>query len=343
VDYADVDSLLDLHRELWWDHDQRGGLPSAYDEDTWERYRALLGLQLGGTHGKAYPDVFFDGRLAHLVAENDGEVVAQIESLVERPTPRAPLVADLRSLIVAPKARRMGAARALIAELARAVLHRGGADSLLSAEVLAANDAVTFYIRLGFRVVDHVIAMAERAMPAATMEAKKPDSLRVAESRDAYAILALEHAHRVRQKQWGDPRIEVLPNTNSRRIDEQARIDADCLRLNDEGRSTAIFVAKPDPIATGTVTVHPLGIPFAPVFRSELSRFYGNIEHPEGVLQMVHLAHHGFAFAQSRGAKFMLIRVPMHDPVGKVLLEQPSCQPFSRILIAKATTVLDLI
>jgi hypothetical protein len=39
----------------------------------------------------------------------------------------------------------------------------------------------------------------------------------------------------------------------------------------------------------------------------------------------------------------MLIRVPMHDPVGKSLLAQPGCLPFSRILIAKATTVLDLL
>ena len=79
VDGRDAAALLRLHRELWFDHDGRGGMPASTDEQVWLAYGEMLERQLSHRDGRRAPNGAFEGKLGHLVAEWDGRVVGQLE------------------------------------------------------------------------------------------------------------------------------------------------------------------------------------------------------------------------------------------------------------------------
>lgn len=171
------------------------------------------------------------GRHIHLLAELAGEPCGQVEGWFERHgvDPTTLFTCEVRSLIVAGRARQLGAGRRLLDALAasartlawggaaaRAGVAAGagaGADPgppraarcVLAAEVLEANPARSFYTRVGYAPGSHSarIESAAGARPAGGAFCA-----RVALPRDALAVACLEGVLAERRRSAGDLRFD---------------------------------------------------------------------------------------------------------------------------------------
>ena len=140
-------AIAALWRELWDAHQGWGGYPGSRDEAVYARVASRLDEDARVRAGRAVL-----GSHAHLVAELEGAPCGQVEGWLERRGPGllAPLVCEVRSLVVASRARGLGAGRALLDRLAvTAQALAPAAPCVLAAEVLEPNPAHAFYARRG--------------------------------------------------------------------------------------------------------------------------------------------------------------------------------------------------
>ncbi|GAC1353640.1 MAG: hypothetical protein NVSMB47_06460 [Polyangiales bacterium] len=342
VDGRDAAALLRLHRELWIDHDERGGMPAARDEATWQGYGQLLERQLAHRDGRRAPTAAFEGKLGHFVAEHDGRVVGQVEVYLDRFGfhGRTPHVAELRSLIVTQDARGLGLGAALVREASASSRGRAGDVTLIAAEVLARNEALSFYDRLGFRTLERLIAIGAPPPRAADV------TVRTARPADAGELAALDHASRVRRNAWGDPRFD--PPTGGVGGD-LVRLIADGIALDDAQRGVEPARLRDEIIARdrdGTLraaaylVASPLGAPFAPVVRAEVARLAADPDDPLSRAAADAVVAEAFVRVRALGARELLVRTPFLDPLGERLAAVPGARPFSWILAAPAPTVV---
>src|SRR5688572_14663509 len=137
-------------------------MPASTAEQVWRAYGDILERQLAHRDGRRVPNGSFEGKLGHLVGEWDGRVVGQVEIYLDRFgwDTRTPHVAELRSLIVTRDARGVGLGASLVREAAAASRVRAGSSTIVAAEVLARNEALAFYDRLGFRTLERLTAIS---------------------------------------------------------------------------------------------------------------------------------------------------------------------------------------
>jgi ribosomal protein S18 acetylase RimI-like enzyme len=342
VDYRDCGALLRLHRELWFDHDARGGMPASTDDEVWAAYGLILERQLSHRDGRRSPNGAFEGKLGHLVSEYEGRVVGQVEVYLDRfgYDPRTPHIAELRSLIVTQSARGLGLGAALVREAASSSRARAGANTLVSAEVLARNEALSFYDALGFRTLERLSAVSVAPAHDSTIRVEAARAL------DAHELTHLDHASRQRRQAWGDPRFDPPSATVS---SDLVRLIADGIVLDEAQRGTEPGRIREELLArdargrawaAGYLVASPLGPPFAPVVRAEIARLAADPENPNAVEAADALVAEALARASALGATELLVRSPFLDPYGEHLAEQPGVRPFSWILAAPAATVL---
>ena len=136
-------AIAALWRELWDAHQAWGGYPGSRDAAVYARLAARLDDDARVRAGR-----FVLGCHAHLVAEFGGGPCGQVEGWLERrgPGPLAPVLCEVRSLVVAGRTRGSGVGRVLLDALARtAQAHAPAAPCMLAAEVLEPNPAHGFY------------------------------------------------------------------------------------------------------------------------------------------------------------------------------------------------------
>jgi len=342
VDGRDATSLLRLHRELWFDHDARGGMPASTDNDVWQAYGDLLERQLAHRDGRRAPSSAFEGKLGHLVAEWEGRVVGQVEVYLDRFgwDPRTPHIAELRSLIVTQQARGLGLGAGLVREAAAAARARTGSSTIVAAEVLARNEALAFYDRLGFRTLERLTAITSQP------NAQAGYVVRAAVSEDAGELAVLDHESRARRQTWGDPRFDPVPVGVGadlvRMISDGLALD-EAQRAAEPGRAREEILvrdAEGRALAAGYLVASPLGPPFAPVMRAEIARVAADPDDPRAVAAAHALVAYAYRRVSALGAQELLVRSPFLDPVGASLAETMPSRPFSWILAAPASTIL---
>jgi len=342
VDARDAVSLLRLHRELWFDHDGRGGMPASTDEAVWSGYGEILERQLAHRDGRRTPNGAFEGKLGHLVAEYEGRVVGQVEVYLDRFgwDARTPHIAELRSLIVTRDARGFGLGAGLVREAASASRARAGASTIVAAEVLARNEALAFYDRLGFRTLERLTALSG-APPS-------NESFRIAAAvvEDAGELAVIDHDARVRRQTWGDPRFDPAPpgvgGDLVRMIADGIALD-EAQRSGEPGRIREELLARDargNALAAGYLVASPLGPPFAPVMRAEIARLAADPDDPRAIAASYALVARAWERVSALGARELLVRTPFLDPVGASLGELPVARAFSWILAAPAATIL---
>lgn len=342
VDARDAAALLRLHRELWIDHDLRGGMPAAREDAVWSAYGGVLERQLSHRDGRRSPTGTFEGKLGHLVAELDGRVAGQVEVYLDRFGfhARTPHIAELRSLIVTQDARGYGLGGALVREAAASSRARAGDVTLVSAEVLARNEALAFYDRLGFRTLERLTALS------ASIATQAGILVRTARPGDAGELTMLDHRTRQRRWAWGDPRFD--PPSVSVGAD-LVRLIADGIALDDAqrgsepGRAREEIIARDGSgrlVAAAYFVTSPLGAPFAPVIRAEVARLAADPDDDVSVAGAFAVVGEAYERACAFGARELLVRTPFLDPVGANVAELPGARPFSWILAAPAGTIL---
>ncbi len=337
VDAADAHALVGLHHELWIDHDMRGGMPAARDEAVWSAYAEQIAGQIAHREGRRAPQSAFEGKLGHLVAEHHGVVVGQVEIYLDRYgfAAKTPHVAELRSLIVSPEARGVGVGAALVMAAARTAQHRVGRRTLIAAEVLARNEALRFYDRLGFRTLERIVGVS--AVPEPTMHVAP------VEPSDAEDLAYLDHDARAQRAAWGDLRFDppvppyqelvrmiengIAQDLIQRGVGDPTRLREELIARDAQGRATA----------AGHVTASILGPPFAPQTRAEITRLAARPSAKgghDGALAVVFAA---LQRARELGATELLVRLPFLHPLGEQLAALPASRPFSWILAAPST------
>ena len=342
VDGRDAASVLRLHEELWFDHDARGGMPASQDVHVWQTYGESLARQLLHRDGRRAPHAAFEGKLGHLVAEWEGRVVGQVEVYLDRFgwDPRTPHVAELRSLIVTEPARGLGLGASLVREAAAASRTRTGANTLVAAEVLARNEALSFYDRLGFRTLERLIAVVAQPPLVSGFSTDR------ARAEDASVLAVLDHEARARRERWGDPRFDPVPSGVGADL---VRMIADGLVLDEAqreaepGRTREELLVRDDRgvvRAAGYLVAAPLGPPFAPVMRAEIARIAVDPDDPQAERAARALVAHAYRRAATLGATELIVRAPFLDPVGAALGQSLPSRPFSWILAAPAALVL---
>jgi GNAT superfamily N-acetyltransferase len=342
VDARDARELLALHHELWIDHDLRGGMPASRDDEVWSEYGETLVRQLEHRDGRRAPSHVFDGKLGHVVAEVDGALVGQVEAFHERfgYDPRTPFVTELRSLIVTQRARGLGLGAALVREVAAAARTRSGPSTLIAAEVLARNEALSFYDRLGFRTLERLVGLSKRPKPRGRFTVGRARAI------DAEELTLLDHQARVRRHELGEPRFDA---PTARITSELVRLVADGILLDEAQASAdpsrireeliardARGVAK----AAGYLVASTLGPPFAPCVRAEVARLAADPKDPSSIEASMAVLGASLDRVRQLGGTELLVRAPFLDPVGEIVAMLDGARAFSWILVAPATTVL---
>jgi ribosomal protein S18 acetylase RimI-like enzyme len=341
VDARDAPSLLRLHRELWVDHDQRGGMPAAMEDEVWSAYGELLERQLAHRDGRRAHKGAFEGKLGHLVAEHDGRVVGQVEVYLDRFGYHAhtPFVAELRSLIVTQEARGLGLGAMLVREAAESSRVRGGESTLVCAEVLARNEAISFYDRLGFRTLERLVAVSDAPAYSGHF------AVAPARTSDAMELTILDHQARVRRHRLGDPRFDPPPASIG---GDLVRLIADGIALDDAQRGSEPGRLREELIArdrngraraAAYLVSSVLGPPFATVVRAEIGRIAADPDDPLAVEAALATVADAWSRVSAIGARELLVRAAFLDPIGARLAEQRGTRPFSWILAAPAGTI----
>lgn len=256
-----------LWRELWDVHAGWGGYAATSDDRVYARLGTRLDEDARVRHG--HPVL---GRHIHLVATVNGEVEGQVEGWFERHGSDAstPYTCEVRSLIVAERARGLGVGRALLEMLAgygHDLARR--APAILAAEVLEPNPAHSFYARVGYRPVAYSVRMETEAPPNAPAKVRA----RTAEARDALPIAVLESMLASRRRDAGDKRFDppraidatfvgaIASHLGRRDRDPTEPLDLVVEDEHGEVRGSA------------SLLIAPLDPPFVPSRRGVLGRF----------------------------------------------------------------------
>ena len=144
-------AIAALWRELWDAHQGWGGYPGSRDEAVYARLanrlnedaRVRAGRPLLGSH-------------VHLVAEVEGAPCGQVEGWLERrgPGALAPVLCEVRSLVVTGRARGLGVGRALLDVLGQAAAGARARRPLRArGRGPRAQPGARFYARVGFAPV----------------------------------------------------------------------------------------------------------------------------------------------------------------------------------------------
>lgn len=262
-------SIARLWRELWDVHESWGGYPGEHDGDVYERVAERLDADARLRNGK--PAL---GRHVHLIAEHGGDVVGQVEGWFDRHgvDPLTPYTCEVRSLIVAERARRSGAGRALLDVLAQVAADLArGAPVLLAAEVLEPNPAHAFYRRVGYSPVSWTASLEIEGAPAIISPISMDGFVaRVGEPRDALAIALLESMLATRRRAAGDARFD-----RPRQVDASL-LHAIAAHLGRGATTPPIELVVTDREgrvrASATLVTNRLELPFVPQVRAILAR-----------------------------------------------------------------------
>ncbi|MEZ4261728.1 MAG: GNAT family N-acetyltransferase [Polyangiaceae bacterium] len=257
-----------LWRELWDVHESWGGYTGSRDPDV---YAELARRLDDDARSRASNPVL--GRHIHLVAaDKEHGLVGQVEGWFERYgyDERTPFTCEVRSLVVAARARKLGAGRALLAKLeAIARSLSGAAPCVLAAEVLEPNPAHAFYERLGYRPVSWTTRIA--AHDDASRSGKGWHA-RLATSQDAYAVATLEVPLAMRRRANGDERFDRAREVDASFVGVLA---AHLGRARGPLEQCEIVAVDPRGAvrACASLTVGSLDPPFVPARRGLLGRF----------------------------------------------------------------------
>jgi len=208
--------LARLLRELSDAHDAWGGYPSSRDAHVYTELAHRLDDDARIRGGSTA----LGGHL-RVVADLGGLASGQVEGGVIRHGvhPTTPFTCDVRSLIVAKRARGMGVGRALLQALAGAArLLSGGAPYLLAAEVLEPNPALSFYRRLGYKPVAHSVRIGSAHGATITAGASAGPAARIAIAADARAVAGLGAMLAARRRAAGDFRFDPPSPTIDERV-----------------------------------------------------------------------------------------------------------------------------
>ena len=267
--------LAGLWKVLWDVHESWGSYPGSTDPRVYDDLAQRLSDEARARGGSP-----LHGRHVHLVAavgDSPGEdsiAVGQVEGWIDRhgESPKTKWTCEVRSLVVAEDARHLGAARALLDELANVARHAlHGAPAVLAAEVLDANPAMAFYRKLGFVMPVHSVRVATSSARA---QAPAPGFVgRVAVPEDALPLAFLDANLAERRRLVGDSRFD-----GPRALDA-ALVDAIALHLGNATRRAptdpaelVVVDRRNVPRASATLVFATLEPPFVPGVRAVLSR-----------------------------------------------------------------------
>jgi GNAT superfamily N-acetyltransferase len=293
-------AIAALWRELWDAHQAWGGYPGSRDGAVYARLAARLDDDARVRAGRVVL-----GCHAHLVAELGGGPCGQVEGWLERRGrgPLAPVLCEVRSLVVAGRARGSGAGRALLDALAQtAQVHAPAAPCMLAAEVLEPNPAHGFYKRVGFTPVAWSVWIDPTE--GARCAGKNPDDLvaRPARALDASAVSRLEGILADRRRAAGDFRFESPRQVDAALLTAiAAHLAADAREQGDV--ATIVVVDRSGEVrGAASVIVQTLDPPFLAVRRSLMGRFALDPAFPPLAL-LSPLVALGCRFAEARGAR----------------------------------------
>jgi len=260
-------AIASLWRELWDAHEGWGGYQGSRDP----RVYAQLAHRLDDdSRVRAGHPVL--GRHVHLIADLGGVPCGQVEGWFERQgtEPSTPFTCEVRSLVVTPRARGLGAGRALLeglADGARAL--SAGAACVLAAEVLEPNPAHSFYQRVGYAPVSW-----NARIDAAACERAGSLEARVAVTRDALGIARLEASLAARRRSAGDVRFDRPRAVDATLVGAIAANLANDAPSSLRDPTTLVAVDSSGSVrGSASFTIHALEPPFVPMRRALVGRF----------------------------------------------------------------------
>jgi GNAT superfamily N-acetyltransferase len=328
-------AIASLWRELWDAHEDWGGYPGTRDPGVY----AQLGRRLDDEARARAGRPILGGHL-HLVASLGHEPCGQVEGWLEQNGSGAsgePRTCEVRSLIVAARARRLGVGRALLDGIEDAVRsHFRGAPCILAAEVLEPNPAHDFYSRVGFSPVAWSAHIDVVDLPA-SRHAARGMTARFAVPDDALALAHLEVILGARRRAAGDERFPLPPRIDVVLLGAiAARVAEDGAALSPDHATIVVTDREGVVRASASVQVQTLEPPFLPLRRGLVGRIAVDPAGPVPAL-VAPLLELGSRFAASRGAarvEFLDLTAPgtpLHDSVLAL-----GARPWSRVVVRSA-------
>lgn len=264
----DAPRLAELWRLLWGVHESWGSYPGTRDDRVYHELATRLAEEARARGASAVA-----GRHVHLVASLNDEAIGQVEGWLDRHgvSHATRWTCEVRSLVVSQDARHLGAARLLLARLARVARELTlGAPAVLAAEVLEDNPAMAFYAKLGFRTPTYAMRLPTdrgQALPFAL------DVARLAQPRDALALTFLEANLAERRRAAGDCRFDPPRALDASVVDAIARhLERAETRQRLDPAELAVVDRRGIPRASGTLAFATLEPPFLPGVRAILAR-----------------------------------------------------------------------
>ncbi len=260
-------AISGLWRELWDAHEAWGGYAGTRDGRIYDQLAHRLSEDARVRGGQPVL-----GRHIHLVAAVDGGVIGQVEGWFERHgvDEATPFTCEVRSLIVAARARARGGGRALLDGLAGVAKQLSrGSPVVLAAEVLEPNPAHAFYGNVGFAPVSWTARVSTEG--AAAPVPFEPYAARIASANDALPIALLDPALAARRRAQGDIRFD-----RPRAVDATfvGALAAHLARPSATDQSELVAVDPAGTVrASASLTVMSLDPPFLPARRGLLGRF----------------------------------------------------------------------
>lgn len=261
-------AIASLWRELWDAHEAWGGYAGTRDPRVYEQLAQRLSDDARVRAGQPVL-----GRHIHLVAHTEQGVVGQVEGWFERHgiDEATPHTCEVRSLIVAARARTRGLGRALLDELARVARQMSrGAPVIMAAEVLEPNPAHAFYAKCGYVPVSWTGRV--RTEGAADPSPGDRFVARIATPDDALAIAMLDPALAERRRAQGDIRFDRPRAVDATFVGALAAHLARPVSALDQCELVVVD-GRGVVRASASLTVMSLDPPFVPARRGLLGRF----------------------------------------------------------------------